>query len=71
MVDRSGSPTRLGYEVYLHGSPSPVGMPSPERKHWQLAAYAQEHGVDLMPRRQRRLFRSQSEASKQSAVELV
>lgn len=48
-----------------HRSPSPVsGMPSPERHLWQVAVQAADRGVDLTARRsrQKRLFRSRSEA---------
>lgn len=48
-----------------HRSPSPTsGIPSPERRQWQVAAQAADRGVDLTARRsrQKRLFRSRSEA---------
>ncbi len=48
-----------------HSSPSPgSGMPSPERRMWQVAAHANDRGVDLTARRarQKQLFRSLSEA---------
>ena len=48
-----------------HRSPSPVSaMPSPDRHLWQVAAQAADRGVDLTARRarQKRLFRSRSDA---------
>ncbi len=50
--------------AHEHCSPSPSsGIPSPERHLWQVAAQAVDRGVELTARaRQKRLFRSRSEA---------
>ena len=60
---RSGAAMLAGDEE--HRSPSPgSGMPSPERHQWQMAAQAVDRGMELTARhaRQKRLFRSRSEA---------
>ena len=61
---RSGAAMLAGDEE--HRSPSPrSGMPSPERHQWQVAAQAVDRGMELTARhaRQKRLFRSRSEAN--------
>lgn len=65
-ADPGVSPPRSAPQPHQeHRSPSPASaMPSPERHLWQVAVQAADRGVDLTARRprQKRLFRSRSEA---------